>query len=87
MIYIGETKQTLHERTEEHVCLDKKSNEQSAQSEQLSTCFHYSHIVELPSVNNHDIKCKNLTLTRLEVALLFLRKQIFGTNCYFKKHY
>lgn len=74
MIYIGETKQTLHERTEEHVCLDKKSNEQSAQSKQLSTCFHYSHIVELPSVNNHDIKCKKLDINQIRSSTIVLEK-------------
>ena len=74
MIYIGETKQTLHERTEEHVCLDKKSNEQSAKSEQLSTCFHYSHIVELPSVNNHDIKCKKLDINQIRSSTIVLEK-------------
>ena len=29
----------------------------------------------------------NFTWTRLEVTLLFLRKQIIGTNCFLKKHY
>ena len=29
----------------------------------------------------------DLTLTRLEVTLLFYKKQIIGTNCYLKKHY
>ena len=28
----------------------------------------------------------NLTLTRLEVTLLFLKKQIIGRNCYLKSH-
>ena len=69
--YIGKTERTLHERTEEHAYSNKKSNEQSAIYEHLSTCPHYNHIVDLFNVNNHDINCNNLTLTRFEVTLLF----------------
>ena len=83
--YIGKTERTLHERTEEHAYPNKKSNQQSAIYENLSSCLHYSHIVDLFDVNNHDVT--SLTLTRLKVTLFFLAKQIIGTNCYLKKHY
>ena len=36
--YIGKTERNLHERTEEHAYCNKKSNEQSAIYEHLSTC-------------------------------------------------
>ena len=51
---IGKTERTLHERTEEHLSPNKKSNKQSAIYEHLSTCPHYRHIVDLLNVNNHD---------------------------------
>ena len=85
--YIGKTEWTLHERAKEHAYPNKKSNQQSAIYEHLSACSHYNHKLDMFNINNHDVKCNKLTLTRLEVTLLFLTKQMISTNCYLKKHY
>ena len=63
---IGKTERTLHERTEEHhVYPNKKSNEQSAIYEHLSTCPHYSHLVDLFNVNNHDVNCNKFDINQI----------------------
>ena len=78
--YIGKTQRTLHERTEEHEYPNKKSNKQNAIYKHLSTCPHYS-LKDLLILIFMILAVTKLTLTRLEVTLLFLTKQIIGTNC------
>ena len=63
--YIGKTERTLHERTEEHTYPENKSNEQSAIFEHLSTCPYYSHILDLLSVNKHDVNSKKFDIDQI----------------------
>ena len=70
--YIGKTKWTLHERTEEHAYPNKKCNKQSAIYEHLSTCPHYRHNNLICSMSvTMILTVTNLALNRLEVTLLF----------------
>ena len=50
--------------------LDKKSNEQSAIYEHLSTCSHYSLILDLFNVNNDDVDKFNINQIRSNTILL-----------------
>ena len=63
--YIGKTERTLHERTEEHTYPEKKSNEQSAIFEHLSTGPCYSHMLDLLSVNKHDVNSKKFDIDQI----------------------
>ena len=82
--YTGKTEQTLHERTHEHVYPNKKSNEKSAIYEHLSTCPHYSHIVDLFNVNNHN----KFDINQIRSNTIVLDKaDNWNANCYLKKYY
>ena len=63
--YNSKTERTLHERTEEHVYPNKKSNEQSAIYEHLSICPHNSYIVDLFKVNNYEVNCNKFDINTI----------------------
>ena len=72
--YIGKTERTLSERMEEHAYPNKKSNDQSLIFEHLSTCPHYSRIVELFNVNNHNVKSKKFDINQIRSNTIVLGK-------------
>ena len=55
---------------EEHAYPNKKSNEQSAIYEHLSTCPHYIHIVDLFNVNNHDVNCNRFDINQIRSKIV-----------------
>ena len=83
--YIGKTERTLHERTEEHAYSNKKSNEQSAIYEHLSTCPYYSHIVDLLNVNNHDVDCNRFDTNQIRSNTIVLDKADNWNELLFKE--
>ena len=58
----------------EHAYPYNKSNEQSAIYEHLSTCPHYSHIVDLFNVNNHDVNCNKFDINQIRSNTIVLDK-------------
>ena len=50
--YIGKRERNLWERTEEHAYTNNNLKQQSAIYEQLLTCEHYNHVVDLFNVVN-----------------------------------
>ena len=83
--YIGKTERTLHERMEEHAYPNKKSNKQSAIYEHLSTFPHYSHIVDLFSVNNHDVNCNKSDINQIRSNITVLDKADNWNELLFKE--
>ena len=83
--YIGKTEWTLHERMEEHAYPNKKSNKQSAIYEHLSTFPHYSHIVDLFSVNNHDVNCNKSDINQIRSNTTVLDKADNWNELLFKE--
>ena len=67
-------KRTLHEGTEKHAYPNKKSNKISAIYEHLSTYHHYSHIVDLFNINNHDVNCKKFDINQISSNTIVLDK-------------
>ena len=72
--YIGKTQRTLHERTVEDEYPNKKSNKQNAIYEHLSTCPHYSLIVDLFNVNIHDLSCNKIDINQIRSNTIVLDK-------------
>ena len=83
--YIGETERALSERTEEHAYPNKKSNKQSAIFDHLSTCLHYSHIVDLFSVNNHDVNCNKCDINQIRSNTIVLDRADNWNELLFKE--
>ena len=83
--YIGKTKRVLHERTEKHAYPNKKSKEQSAIYEHLSTCPHYSHIMDLFNVNNHDVNCNRFDINQIRSNTIVLDKADNWNELLFKE--
>ena len=83
--YIGKTEWTLHERTEEHACNNKKSNKQSAIYEHLSTCPLYDHILDLFDVNNHDVYCNKSGIKQIRSNTIFVDKADNWNKLLFKE--
>ena len=83
--YIGKTERTLSEKTEEHAYPNKKSNEQSAIYEHLSTCPHYSHIVDLFSVNNHVVNCNKFDINQIRSNTIVFDKADNWNELLFKE--
>ena len=67
-------KRTLHEGTEKHAYPNKKSNKISAIYEHLSTYPHYSHIVDLFNINNHDVYCNKFDINQIRSDIIVLGK-------------
>ena len=78
-------KQALSERMEEHVYPNKKSNEQRAIYEHLSTCLHYSHIVDLFNVNNHNVHCNKFHINQIRSNTIVLDKADNWNKLLFKQ--
>ena len=72
--YIGKMELILRERTKKHAYPNKKSNKQSAIYEHLSICLHYSHIVHLFNVNDHDGNCNKLDINQIRSKTIVLDK-------------
>ena len=83
--YIGKVERTLHERTEKHAYPNKKSNEQSAIYEDLSTCPHFSHIVDLFNGNNHDVNCNKFDINEIRSNTIVLDKADNWNELLFKE--
>ena len=64
--YIGKTERNLWERTEEHAYKNNNLKEQSAIYEQLLTCEHYNHVVDLFNVvsNSFNLNKFNICLIK-----------------------
>ena len=83
--YIGKMEWTLHERTEEHAYPNKKSNEQSAIYEHLSTCPNYRHIVDLLNANNLDVNCSKFVTKQIRSNTIVLGKADNWNELLFKE--
>ena len=83
--YTGKTERTLHERTVEHAYPNKKSNEQNAIYEHLSTYPHYRHIVDLFNVNNHDVNCNKFDINQIRSNMIVLDKADNWNELLFKE--
>ena len=84
-LYIGRTEQTLHEKTEEHGYPNKKSKEQSAIYEHLSTFPYYSHVVDLFHINNHDVNCNKFLMNQIRSNTIVLEKADNWNELLFKE--
>ena len=64
--YIGKSERNLWERAEEHACKNNNLKEQSAIYEQLLTCEHYNHVVDLFNVvsNSFNLNKFNICLIK-----------------------
>ena len=64
--YIGKTERNLWERTEQHAYKNNNLKEQSAIYEQLLTCEHYNHVVDLFNVvsNSFNLNKFNICLIK-----------------------
>ena len=69
----------------EHAYPYNKSNEQSAIYEHLSTCPHYSHIVDLFNVNNHDVNCNKFDINQIRSNTIVLDKSDNWNELLFKE--
>ena len=83
--YIGKIERTLRERTEEHAYPNKKSNKQKTIYEHLSVCPHYSHIVDLLNVNNHDVNCNKFDINQIRSNTIVLDKSGNWNELLFKE--
>ena len=77
--------ESVHERTEEHAYPNKKSNKQRAIYEHLSTWPHYSHIVDLFNVNNHDVNCNKFDINQIRSNTIVLDKSDNWNELLFKE--
>ena len=68
-----------------HAYHNKKSNEESATYEHLSTCLHYSHIVDLFNVNNHDVNCNKFDINEIRSNTIILDKADNWNELLFKE--
>ena len=59
------TERTLWERTEEHAYKSNNQKEQSAIYEQLLTCEHYNHIVDLFNVDNNSFNLNKFNICQI----------------------
>ena len=64
---------------------NKKSNEESAIYEHLAICPHYSHIVDLFIVNNHDVNCNKFDINQLKSNTIVLDKADNWNELLFKE--
>ena len=63
----------------------KKSNEQSAIYEHLSTYPHCSHLVDLFNVNNHDVNCNKFDINQIRSNTIVLDKADNWNELLFKE--
>ena len=83
--YTGKTERTLHERTVEHAYPNKKSNEQNAIYEHLSTCPYYSRIVDLFNLSDHDANCNKYDINQIRSKTVVLNKADNWNELLFKE--
>ena len=62
----------------EHAYSNIKNNQQSAMYEHLSASSHYSHILHLLIVNNHDVDCYKSNINLIKSNTVVLNK---ANNC------
>ena len=90
--YIGKTERTLWERTEEHAYKNNNQKEQSALYERLSTCEHYSHMVDLFKVDNNSFSLYKFNICQIRNNTTVIDKAnnwntlLFKEACMIKTH-
>ena len=90
--YIGKTDRTLHERTKEQAYAKVNKNKWSAIYEHLSSCIHYSHIVDIFQVDTNNFKSNQFNVSQIKVNTIILDREnnwnviLFKVALMIKKH-
>ena len=85
--YIGKTELTLWERAEEHAYKNNNQKEQSAIYEQLLTCEHFHHIVDLFNVDNNSFNLNKFNICQIRNNTAVTDKPNNWNILLFKKAY